>query len=331
MATLERALELGVTFWDTAEMYGWGANEALLGRVPQGRRDQVTIATKFGVDPTRPPDDRAAGLTAAGQRPAPATAPLHRLGIDHIDLYYQHRPDPDMPIEETVGAMAEQIRAGKIRYLGLSEVDPGARPPGPRDAPDRRGAERVLAVDPRRRGGAVPVQRELGIGIVPYSPLGRGFLTGRFTSAATSSTGDFRATSPRFRGERWTRTRRSWPPCRGRRRHGATPEQVALAWVLPAAMTWRRSRDPPGCLPGAERGRGRSRLTDEDLAELDAAGRAGRRRPLLSPAATGPQRDPCSGPGCWPWHRRSGEGEECAPWGTNRARSGGSCSASCST
>ena len=235
IATLMRAIELGVTFWDTAEMYGWGANEELLGRVLAGRRDQVVIASKFGVipDPDHP-DDRSRrktdGSPANVRRSVDAA--LRRLGTDHIDLYYQHRPDPGTPVEETAGALGEQIQAGKIRHYGLSEVGPDlvrrAHATYPLTAVQseyslwtRENVEELL-----------PVLRELGIGTVAYSPLGRGFLTGRFTSPADFEPGDFRASNPRFAQDAFAANMRIVDVVKeiaaGK---GATPAQVALAWV----------------------------------------------------------------------------------------------------
>jgi aryl-alcohol dehydrogenase-like predicted oxidoreductase len=236
VATLERALELGITFWDTAQMYGWGANEELIGRVLKGRRDQVTIATKFGVipDPDHP-DDRSKRVTDGSPANVRASidAALQRLDTDHIDLYYQHRPDADTPIEETVGALAEQIQAGKIRYYGLSEVTPDlvrrAHATHPLTAVQseyslwtRENVEELL-----------PVQRELGVGTVAYSPLGRGFLTGRFTSPADFEHGDFRSANPRFAQDAFEANMRIVDVVTEvAAAKGATPAQVALAWVL---------------------------------------------------------------------------------------------------
>ena len=253
IATLERAIDLGVTFWDTAQMYGWGANEELLGRVLTGRRDQVVIASKFGVipDPDHP-DDRSRrktdGSPANVRRSVDAA--LRRLGTDHIDLYYQHRPDPDTPVEETVGALAEQIEAGKIRYYGLSEVSPElvrrAHATYPLTAVQseyslwtRDNVEELL-----------PVQRELGIGTVAYSPLGRGFLTGRFTSPADFEQGDFRASNPRFAQEAFEANMRIVDVVKEiAAAKRVTPAQVALAWVhsrgddvVPIPGTRRASR-----------------------------------------------------------------------------------------
>jgi aryl-alcohol dehydrogenase-like predicted oxidoreductase len=236
VATLERALELGITFWDTAQMYGWGANEELLGRVLAGHRDQVVLASKFGVIPDPAfPDDRSKrkndGSPDNVRRSVDGA--LQRLGTDHIDLYYQHRPDPDTPIEDTVGALAEQIQAGKIRYYGLSEVTPDlvrrAHATHPLTAVQseyslwtRENVEELL-----------PVQRELGVGTVAYSPLGRGFLTGRFTSPADFEHGDFRSANPRFAQDAFEANMRIVDVVTEvAAAKGATPAQVALAWVL---------------------------------------------------------------------------------------------------
>jgi aryl-alcohol dehydrogenase-like predicted oxidoreductase len=253
VATLERALELGVTFWDTAEMYGQGANEELIARVLGDRRDQVVLATKFGVipDPDHPEDrsKRVMDGSPANVRRS-VDASLRRLGTDHIDLFYQHRPDENTPIEETVGALAEQIQAGKIRYYGLSEVTPElvrrAHATHPLTAVQseyslwtRESVEELL-----------PVQRELGIGTVAYSPLGRGFLTGRFTSPADFEQGDFRSQNPRFTQEAFDANMAVVDVVKevaaGK---GVTPAQVALAWlhsrggdVVPIPGTRRASR-----------------------------------------------------------------------------------------
>ena len=250
IATLERALELGVTFWDTAQMYGWGANEELLGRVLRGRRDQVVIASKFGVllDQDQPSGRRTDGSPENVRRSLDAA--LQRLGTDHVDLYYQHRPDPGRPIEETVGALAEQIEAGKLRYYGLSEVSPElvrrAHATHPLTAVQseyslwtREDVEELL-----------PVQRELGIGTVAYSPLGRGFLTGRFSSPADFEPGDFRTSNPRFAQEAFAANMRIVDVVKEiATARGVTPAQVALAWVhsrgddvVPIPGTRRASR-----------------------------------------------------------------------------------------
>jgi aryl-alcohol dehydrogenase-like predicted oxidoreductase len=273
-ATLERALELGVTFWDTAEMYGQGANEELIARVLGDRRDQVVLATKFGVipDPDHP-EDRSRRVTDGSPANVRRSvdASLRRLGTDHIDLFYQHRPDENTPIEETVGALAEQIQAGKIRYYGLSEVTPElvrrAHATHPLTAVQseyslwtRENVEELL-----------PVQRELGIGTVAYSPLGRGFLTGRFQSPADFDEGDFRSVNPRFAQEAFDANMRIVDVVKEvAAARGVTPAQVALAWVhsrgddvVPIPGTRRASRleENVGALAVT--------LTEEDLARLE--------------------------------------------------------------
>ncbi|MBN6036548.1 aldo/keto reductase [Amycolatopsis sp. 195334CR] len=233
IATIHRALELGVTLLDTADMYGFGRNEELVGRAIGDRRDQVVLATKFGIlRDENDPSKRGVRGDAAYVREA-AEASLRRLGVDHIDLYYQHRVDPSVPIEETVGAMAELVTAGKVRHLGLSEA----------------GAEtirRAHAVHPITalqtewslwsrdiEDEVVPVCRELGIGVVPYSPLGRGLLTGRFQSKADFGAGDFRQQSqPRMADGNLERNLELVAKLRElAERRGVTAGQLALAWV----------------------------------------------------------------------------------------------------
>src|SRR5512142_987458 len=200
IATIHRALELGVTFLDTADMYGPFKNEELVGRAIRGRREQVVLATKFGNE--RRPDGTWVGINGRPEYVRQACdGSLRRLGVDHIDLYYQHRVDPTVPIEETVGAMAELVRQGKVRYLGLSEAAP----------PTIRRAQAVHSIsalqteyslwsrDPEDE--VLPTVRELGIGFVAYSPLGRGFLTGRFRRFEDLPEDDWRRQSPRFQGE----------------------------------------------------------------------------------------------------------------------------------
>jgi aryl-alcohol dehydrogenase-like predicted oxidoreductase len=233
IATIHRAIDLGVTLLDTADMYGSGANEELVGRALKDRRDQVVLATKFGF--VRDPDDpsvRGVRGDAAYVRAA-VDKSLARLGVDHIDLYYQHRVDPTVPIEETVGAMAELVRAGKVRHLGLSEAGPET-------------IRRAVAVHPIAalqtewslwsrdiEDEIVPVCRELGVGVVAYSPLGRGFLTGRFTSTDSFGEGDFRAVSqPRFTEENLAKNQAIVEALKAvAADRGVTPGQLALAWV----------------------------------------------------------------------------------------------------
>src|SRR5512140_3202006 len=208
IATIHRALELGVTLLDTADMYGPFKNEELLGRALAGRRDRVVLATKFGN--RRSPEGAFLGIcgTPAYVREA-CDASLRRLGVDHIDLYYQHRVDPAVPIEETVGAMAELVRAGKVRWLGLSEAAPEtirrAYATHPIAALE---TEISLWSRDAETNGVFDTIRELGIGFVAYSPLGRGFLTGRFRTPEDLSPDDYRRTSPRFQGENFQRNLR---------------------------------------------------------------------------------------------------------------------------
>ncbi len=232
VATIHRALDLGVTLLDTADMYGPYLNEELVGRAIAGRRDQVVLATKFGIVRTDDLTVRSIRGDAAYVRQA-CDASLGRLGVDHIDLYYQHRSDAGVPIEETVGAMAELVTEGKVRFLGLSEA-----------APDT--LRRACAVHPIAalqsewslwsrdiERDVVPTARELGIGIVAYSPLGRGFLTGQITSPEDLPEEDFRRFLPRFTGDNFVRnvalvdTVRELAAAKG-----CTPGQLALAWVL---------------------------------------------------------------------------------------------------
>jgi aryl-alcohol dehydrogenase-like predicted oxidoreductase len=232
VATLHRALELGVTFLDTADMYGPFKNEELLGRALRGRRDRVVLATKFGN--RRGPDGAFLGVCGTPEYVRQACdASLARLGVDHIDLYYQHRVDPAVPIEETVGAMAGLVQAGKVRYLGLSEAGPGTirRAHAVHPISALQTEYSLWSRDPEDE--VLPTVRALGIGFVAYSPLGRGFLTGRFRSPDDLPAGDWRRQNPRFQGENFALNlalvERVGELARAR---GLTPAQLALAWVL---------------------------------------------------------------------------------------------------
>ena len=232
IATIHRALELGVTLLDTADIYGPHTNERLVGRAIAGRRDQVVLATKFGI--VRDPDNPAA--RGVNGRPdyvkARCDDSLKRLGVDHIDLYYQHRVDPATPIEETVGAMAELVAAGKVRYLGLSEAAPATirRAHAVHPISALQTEYSLFARDPEAE--ILPTLRELGIGFVPYSPLGRGFLTGAFRSVDDLDKGDFRRGQPRFQGENLDANLAIVEAIEAvATAKGATPAQVALAWV----------------------------------------------------------------------------------------------------
>lgn len=231
IATIHRALELGLNFFDTAEAYGPFKNEELLGRVLKDHRDQAIIATKFGF---RIEEGRIAGVNSKPEHIRETVeASLKRLGTDYIDLLYQHRVDPAVPIEEVVGTMADLVRGGKVRFLGLSEAG-------------ERNIRRAHAVHPisalqseyslwerNLEEHIIPVLRELGIGLVPFSPLGRGFLAGTVLPAEEYPETDFRRNDPRFQGEKFKKNMRAASVVREIAGHkGGTPAQVALAWLL---------------------------------------------------------------------------------------------------
>ena len=257
--TIDRALELGVNFLDTADVYGPYKNEELVGRAIQGKRDRVVLATKFGIvrDPANPTLRGVCGRPDYVRQSCEGS--LRRLRVDHIDLYYQHRVDPNTPIEETVGAMAELVREGKILHLGLSEASP----------PTLRRAAKVHPIaaleteyslwtrDPEEE--ILSTCRELGIGFVAYSPLGRGFLTGQFRRYEDLPADDYRRNSPRFQGENFQKNldlvRRVEEIAKEK---GAKPSQLALAWVLAQGLDIVP-------IPGTKR---RSYL-QENLAALD--------------------------------------------------------------
>jgi len=231
--TIHRALELGVTFFDTAEIYGPFTNEELVGRALAGRWGEVVIATKFGLLSHRGGDG---GRTIDGH-PDNARAALEgslkRLGTDHVDLYYQHRMDPKIPIEETVGALADLVQEGKIRHLGLSEAAPETirRAHAVHPITAIQSEYSLWTRDPEAE--VLPLLRELGIGFVPYSPLGRGFLTGQIKSVDDFDDNDFRRENPRFVGENFQRNLRIVDEVQAVAAEvDATPAQVALAWVL---------------------------------------------------------------------------------------------------
>ena len=234
IAVIQRALERGVTLLDTADMYGPHTNERLVGRAIAGRRGQVVLATKFGVR-LDPSDPQARGVDGRPEYvQAACEASLQRLGVEHIDLYYQHRVDPQVPIEETVGAMARLVEQGKVRWLGLSEAAPET-------------IRRAHAVHPitalqteyslwsrePEHNGVLHTVRELGIGFVPYSPLGRGFLTGAIRSPDDFEDGDYRRNSARFQGENFARNLALVEQVNAiAAARGISPGQLALAWVL---------------------------------------------------------------------------------------------------
>jgi aryl-alcohol dehydrogenase-like predicted oxidoreductase len=232
IATIHRAIERGINFFDTADVYGTGRNEELVGRALRGRRQEIVLATKFGN--VRSADGKFLGISGRPEYVQQACeASLRRLGMEVIDLYYQHRVDPDVPIEDTVGAMAELVRHGKVRFLGLSEAAP---------ATIRRAAKvhpiaalqteySLWSRDPEPE--IIPTCRELGIGFVPYSPLGRGFLTGKYRSAADLEENDFRRSTPRFQGDNLQRNLALVERVEkiAAEKH-CTAAQLALAWVL---------------------------------------------------------------------------------------------------
>jgi len=231
LATLDRAVELGITFFDTAEAYGPFTNEELLGRAFKGRRDRVIIATKFGF--------RFEGGKLVGTDSRPehvkevAEASLRRLGTGHIDLFYQHRIDRTVPIEDVVGAMADLVRGGKVRFLGLSEVGEDTIRRAHRIHPISALQSEYSLWERNLEPRIIPLLRELGIGLVPFSPLGRGFLTGTAKPAEEYAEGDYRRGDPRFQGENFERNMRAAAIVREMaKQKGATPGQIALAWLL---------------------------------------------------------------------------------------------------
>jgi aryl-alcohol dehydrogenase-like predicted oxidoreductase len=233
LATIERALELGITFLDTAEVYGPYTNEELVGRAIAGRRSQFEIATKFGfvVNPEAP-SDRATDGSPENARTA-CEGSLKRLGVDHIDLYYQHRVDPNVPIEETVGAMAELVQAGKVRYLGLSEAsaDTIRRAHAVHPITAVQSEYSLWTRDPEDQ--VLSALRELGIGFVAYSPLGRGFLTGKIRSLDDLPEDDWRRTNPRFQEAALKENvQLADQVTELAEKRQVTPAQLALAWVL---------------------------------------------------------------------------------------------------
>ena len=270
IATIHRALDLGVTFLDTADMYGPFTNERLVGRAVRDRRDSVVLATKFGN--VRSEAGAFLGIEGSPEYVRRACdASLERLGVSHIDLYYQHRVDDAVPIEETVGAMAELVRAGKVRHLGMSEAAAAT-------------LRRAAAVHPiaalqteyslwsrEVEDEILPACRELGIGFVPYSPLGRGFLTGQIRRVDDLADDDYRRNSPRFQGENFQRNLDLVAHIeRLARQKGCTPSQLALAWLLAQG-------DDVAPIPGTKRVRYLEenvgaldvRLTPDDLRRID--------------------------------------------------------------
>jgi aryl-alcohol dehydrogenase-like predicted oxidoreductase len=231
LATLDRALELGVTFFDTAEVYGPFHNEELLGRSLGGRRDRVVIATKFGF---RIEGGKITGLDSRPEHVREVVeASLRRLRTDRIDLLYQHRVDKQVPIEDTVGAMAELVREGKVRYLGLSEAGESTLRRAHAVHPISALQSEYSLWERNLEERIIPTLRELGIGLVPFSPLGRGFLTGTVPRAESLPEGDFRRNDPRYQGANYDANLRIATTVQElAKKRGATPGQVALAWLL---------------------------------------------------------------------------------------------------
>jgi aryl-alcohol dehydrogenase-like predicted oxidoreductase len=232
IGTIRRALDLGVTFLDTADMYGSGHNETLVGRAIANRRGEVVLATKFGN--VRGPNGERLGISGKPDYVRQACdASLKRLGVEVIDLYYQHRVDPETPIEDTVGAMAELVQAGKVRFLGLSEAAPATirRAHAVHPIAALQTEYSLWSRDPEDE--ILPAVRELGIGFVPYSPLGRGFLTGRFKRTEDLAEGDFRGMNPRWSGENFASNLALVAKVEAvAAEKNVTPAQIALAWVL---------------------------------------------------------------------------------------------------
>lgn len=277
VATLERAIELGVTFLDTSDIYGPHTNEELIGRALKGRWHEVTLATKFGivVDPDNPSTRGFNGRPEYVKKSCEAS--LRRLGTDTIDLYYQHRVDPNTPIEETVGAMAELVQQGKVRYLGLSEAGPDTIRRANKTHPISALQTEYSLWSRDPEDGLLALTRELGIGFVAYSPLGRGFLTGQIKKESDLEPDDWRRTNPRFQGENFQKNLdlvRSLEDLAARK--GVKASQVALAWVL-------QQGDDIVPIPGTKRVKyleenaaaSGMHLTPEDLTELDRIAPAG--------------------------------------------------------
>ncbi len=234
VATIHRALELGINFLDTSDAYGPHTNEELVGRAIKGKRDKVVLATKFGIvrDPKNPTARGVSGKPDYVRQSCEAS--LRRLGVDTIDLYYQHRVDPNTPIEETVGAMAQLINEGKVRYLGLSEANPNTLRRAAKTHPiTALQTEYSLWTRDPEENSVLSTCRELGIGFVAYSPLGRGFLTGQFQRFEDLAPDDYRRQSPRFQGENFQKNldllRKVKELAQEKK---CTPSQFALAWVL---------------------------------------------------------------------------------------------------
>ena len=270
LAVIHRALELGVTLFDTSDMYGPHTNEILLGKAIHDRRDRVVLATKFGIERGPTPQHRGINGKPEYVRAA-CDASLKRLGVDHIDLYYQHRVDPNTPIEDTVGAMAELVKAGKVRYLGLSEAGPETLRRACKVHPITALQTEYSLWTRDPEDGILATCRELGIGFVAYSPLGRGFLTGQIKKFDDLAADDFRRYSPRFQGANFEKNLElvaRVTELAGQKK--CTPGQLALAWVMAQG-------DDIVPIPGTKRiryleenlGAEQVVLTKQDLAAID--------------------------------------------------------------
>jgi aryl-alcohol dehydrogenase-like predicted oxidoreductase len=284
LRTIARALDLGCNLLDTSDMYGPHTNEELLGRAIAGRRDEVFLATKFGIKLEMTPEPRRSLDGSPAYVRSACEASLKRLGVDHIDLYYQHRVDPATPIEETVGAMAELVAEGKVRHLGLSEA-------GPETIRRAHAVHPITALQTEYslwtrdlEAEIMPTLDELGIGLVAYSPLGRGFLSGRFSKPEDLDEGDFRRSGPRFTGENLqANLKLAERVAELAAEKGVTPGQLALAWVLA-----RGEHIVP--IPGTKRvsyleenlAAAEVQLSEEDVQRISAA----------VPAAAGERYDP---------------------------------------
>jgi len=258
IATIHRALDLGVTFLDTADMYGPFSNERLVGKAIQGRRHEVFLATKFGNE--RRPDGSWVGVNGKPDYVRSACdASLQRLGVDHIDLYYQHRVDRNVPVEDTWGAMAELVEAGKVLHLGISEAAPATVRRAHAVHPVTASQNEYSLFSREPEDGLLPTLRQLGIAMVAYSPLGRGFLSGEITSPDDFAEDDFRRQAPRFQGENFARNLdvvAKVQELAGEK--GVTPAQLAIAWVLAQG-------DDIVPIPGTKR----RRYLEQNVASLD--------------------------------------------------------------
>jgi aryl-alcohol dehydrogenase-like predicted oxidoreductase len=273
IATIQRAIELGINFLDTSDAYGPHTNEELVGRVIKGKRDQVVIATKFGIvrDPKNPSIRAVSGKPEYVRKSCEAS--LRRLGINTIDLYYQHRVDPDTPIEDTIGAMAQLVKEGKIRYIGLSEAAPETLRRAAKIHPiSALQTEYSLWTRDPEQNDVLATCRELGIGFVAYSPLGRGFLTGQFQRFEDLAPDDYRRSSPRFQGDNFQKNLDLLRKIEdiAREKH-CTASQLALAWVMAQG-------DDIVPIPGTKRRKyleenaaaDSVKLTKDDLARIDS-------------------------------------------------------------